>query len=153
MNETKYVYMQQVLPGLYLGSATASHRVSSKDLYHAGISEVIDVGGTNSSKKDRCPCVKYRFIPLQDNDSEDVTVCFRRCFNIMNKRLNPKNKQILIHCKHGISRSVSIVLAYLIHMGSFSSVDSALQYLQKEELSVTLYLNLSVKFISGASSI
>lgn len=126
----RYTYMQQVLPGLFLGSAVAAHRLLANELSKAGIADIIDVGKTNSNRKDRCPGIRYHFVELKDQKNEDITVCFRRCFNIMDKRLNGKNKRILIHCERGVSRSPSIVMAYLIQSKVVDSFEQALEYIK-----------------------
>ena len=55
--------------------------------------------------------IKYYEFPINDNRNEDISIHFEEINKIIGEN---KNKNILIHCQNAVSRSVAIVLAYLM---------------------------------------
>ena len=54
----------------------------------------------------------YLYIPGEDHERFNLSVYFDRCADFIDKVLKETN--VLVHCMAGISRSVSLVLAYLM---------------------------------------
>ncbi len=52
------------------------------------------------------------YVPADDHDSFDISKYFNQSINFIHDCLQKTN--ILVHCLAGVSRSVSLVLAYLI---------------------------------------
>jgi protein-tyrosine phosphatase len=57
---------------------------------------------------------EYLKLGLKDETSQDLKFCFDECFQFIENHLKNGNS-VLIHCMAGKSRSVSIVLAFLIY--------------------------------------
>jgi hypothetical protein len=57
--------------------------------------------------------VEYVRVPLNDHGSEDISKYFDSSAKIIQDALD-SGKTVLVHCKAGISRSASIVIAYLM---------------------------------------
>ena len=51
----------------------------------------------------------YKNIELEDVEDEDISLHFSECFNFIDN-----STKILIHCHAGVSRSASILIAYLM---------------------------------------
>lgn len=57
--------------------------------------------------------ITYKLVSISDSPTECISQYFEECFSFIQEALS-SNGSILIHCFQGISRSVSIVLAYLM---------------------------------------
>lgn len=56
----------------------------------------------------------YFHIPIRDNCSENISRYFQDCINFIDN-----NQTVLVHCQAGISRSPTIVMAYLMSKMTF----------------------------------
>ena len=74
--------------------------------------------------------IEYLNFQLKDTVSENIECLFFRCIKLINKVKEEKGR-ILIHCQMGISRSVSIVLAYLIYKNKWT-YDRAFNFLHSK---------------------
>ena len=54
----------------------------------------------------------YLYIPIDDKSSVDISQYFDRCSTFIHKSRAHTN--VLVHCKVGLSRSVTILIAYLM---------------------------------------
>ena len=107
-SKTKYFDMNEIEPGLFLGSLIAAK--NSVKLAEHGIDCILSVGmmipniiGLNDYD---------RFIITDEPDS-DMSEFFDRGIEFIERNLT-KNNKILVHCFAGVSRSATIVAAYLI---------------------------------------
>ena len=71
----------------------------------------------------------YLSFNLKDHVMEDIECLFYECITFIENVKN-KNGRVLIHCIQGISRSVSIVLAYLIYKEKYT-YDIAFNHVQQ----------------------
>jgi protein-tyrosine phosphatase len=55
----------------------------------------------------------YLYIPIKDNENERIDIYLKGTYEFIKSKIN-ENKNILIHCYAGISRSASIVINYFI---------------------------------------
>ncbi len=67
-------------------------------------------------------CERIR-IPLQDN-SEDNTKLILEGAKILNEYLLNKDSKVIVHCAAGMSRSVTIVLAWMILYKNYKYTDA-----------------------------
>ncbi len=74
--------------------------------------------------------IDYLTLNLKDNSKENIECIFYKCYDFINKCKNEK-KRILIHCYQGISRSVSIVISYLM-ISEKMSCDKAFNFVQRK---------------------
>ncbi|CAD8140718.1 unnamed protein product [Paramecium pentaurelia] len=75
----------------------------------------------------------YQHIILDDNENANISRHFEICFDFIEKGRSVGN--VLVHCMAGISRSATIVAAYLMKKHSISSKE-ALQQLQRKRWQV-----------------
>jgi len=100
----------QILPGIFLGSSAASRkRVFEK----CGIKGVLSLIAYREDHKFPSG-VEYKILPTEDNKNQDLAKHFDDTFNFIDMITSSKNSGILIHCLVGVSRSTTILLAYLI---------------------------------------
>jgi len=100
--------MNKIVPGLYIGSIYDSR--NQEKLKENGITHILSI-----HDKDQVNIPNYNYLRIfsHDSSSEDISHHFRQCIEFIHQtRLNGKN--VLVHCLAGISRSVTIVTAYLM---------------------------------------
>lgn len=101
-----------IIPGLYLGPCSSA---SSKPFLSSnGITSVLSVGATPSPKVDG---VTYHRLALTDSvASTSITRVLDAAVDIIDAALGAdKGKgKILVHCSAGMSRSPTVVVAYLM---------------------------------------
>lgn len=74
--------------------------------------------------------IKYHRIPIDDSDDQDIKQYLEKSYLILDECMNNnKNINILVHCQQGKSRSVSIVIYYLMKKYKLT-VSNALKYVQ-----------------------
>lgn len=104
-----------IIDRLYLGNVCAAHNTTWLKEYKIGL--IISVASEWQEACDNGIDVKLLSYDLDDKNSENVTKV-REIFNevallISGYLNNPDNPNILVHCNMGISRSASVVLAFL----------------------------------------
>jgi len=101
--------MQEIAPGLFLGGSRAAYDL---DLLTANnITHILQVTDEFKTKHRN---IKYKVIPAQDRLDYDLSQHFEDCIAFIDKVLSKKERAILVHCLAGISRSPSVVIAYMI---------------------------------------
>ena len=76
--------------------------------------------------------INYLTLNLKDNTNENIECIFYLCYDFIHK-CKMENKKILIHCYQGISRSVSIVISYLM-INNRINCDEAFNFVKKKRL-------------------
>jgi hypothetical protein len=72
--------------------------------------------------------ISYLTLNIRDNVSENIECLFFKCINYINEA-KEKDGRVLIHCYKGVSRSVSIIISYLIFLHKWS-YDEAFDFVQ-----------------------
>lgn len=118
--------MSLIIPNLYLGSIDEASDI--KWLNNNNIDVIYNVA-------EEVPTFFSRYIqtyklPLQDHSDQNITTTLPLSFSIIHNSLG-RRKNILVHCYAGVSRSASIVIAYI--MARFNlSFDDALSYVKSK---------------------
>eukprot|EP00916_Digyalum_oweni_P017015 GHVL01027897.1.p1 GENE.GHVL01027897.1~~GHVL01027897.1.p1 ORF type:complete len:616 (+),score=189.35 GHVL01027897.1:842-2689(+) len=99
----------EIVPSLYMGGAAVA--ADRELLKKNNISHIINAAG------DVCENLfpddfEYLTFYVKDAKSEEISVVFYRALEWIDKALK-NNKKVLVHCREGVSRSTSIVMAYL----------------------------------------
>lgn len=101
--------LSQVLPFLFLGSSVASLDLLS--LKERGITHVINA--TRSHPNFHGTQIKYLRVAIRDTEGEDLKPALPKvCAFIEEARRG--GGSALVHCSAGVSRSATLVLAYLL---------------------------------------
>jgi protein-tyrosine phosphatase len=114
--------MWRIVPRLYLGDCKDAH--DREMLLGVGITHILNCA-------EQLPCwyprdFQYCHLPLTDPDPEFHEYIEKLCKFIHRGR---KAGAVLVHCRAGLSRSPSAILAYLCWRGK--SLDEALELLRK----------------------
>eukprot|EP01098_Paradermamoeba_levis_P014637 TRINITY_DN7073_c0_g1_i1.p1 TRINITY_DN7073_c0_g1~~TRINITY_DN7073_c0_g1_i1.p1 ORF type:complete len:175 (+),score=30.79 TRINITY_DN7073_c0_g1_i1:39-563(+) len=99
-------------PFLYLGSATDATDIASLDqhgithILNLAAAEVATAGFYGDTRKEV-------HIQAQDDEEYQIHQHFDECFNFIDEAKSSGGK-VLVHCKAGVSRSASVVVAYVM---------------------------------------
>ncbi|KLO13176.1 phosphatases II, partial [Schizopora paradoxa] len=116
-----------IAPSLYLGPCTAA---SSRDFISSNaVTHILSIGCSPSK---RFEGVTYQRVALDDSPTSSITKACDVACDFIDDALNSQqgNGRILVHCKLGISRSSTIVAAYLMRRREMSLRDALRQILQ-----------------------
>jgi len=71
--------------------------------------------------------IKYVTLNLNIVDDEDADIysLFQQCFDFIEKA-RQSNHRVLVHCFQGVSRSATIILAYLLQSKAYSNLEDAI---------------------------
>ncbi|CAL1526254.1 unnamed protein product [Lymnaea stagnalis] len=106
-----------VLPYLYLGSAKNSADLSQLKKY--GITYILNVTTNVPNMFENEKNFKYLQIPISDHWSQNLSSFFPQAITFIDEARN-NQKGILVHCLAGISRSVTVTVAYLMSRESMT---------------------------------
>ena len=124
-------YNEIIKDFLYISSYKTASTVT--DLKNIKITNIINCSGDlceNLSEESSLLNIGYLTLNIKDNVSENIECLFFLCINYINE-VKEKKGRVLIHCYKGVSRSVSIVIAYLIYLYKWS-YDKAFDFVQSK---------------------
>ncbi|CAG8643175.1 2286_t:CDS:2, partial [Dentiscutata heterogama] len=100
----------EIIPRLYLGSKRAA--LDEDWLKYNKITDILTVA---QDIKPRFPkSFVYKVIPIRDSESQDISKYFEETFMFIQNVLDQEDRRILVHCEMGISRSPTVVIAYIM---------------------------------------
>ncbi|XP_053160704.1 dual specificity protein phosphatase 13-like isoform X1 [Hemicordylus capensis] len=119
-------HADEVWPNLFLGDLVIAH--SRFDLWKMGISHVLNAAhGTIYSQGSHGfygTTIEYHGVRAYDLPNFDISKFFCSAAEFIHKALTTPGAKILVHCAVGISRSSSLVLAYLMIFHHLSLVEA-----------------------------
>jgi len=109
----------EILPNLFLGNMFCASNESF--LREKRISKILIVGkGLNRSYPLK---FEYMEIPVEDEPDENLLPYFEACIEFIDSGLS-KKQAVLVHCAAGVSRSSTVVIAYLMRTQNMSFSDA-----------------------------
>lgn len=111
--------VDEIEPKLYLGNCTAARNI--KFLLSHKISHIITI--------DSFPIPAYvcssasvvnKYVHMADMARENILEHFVDCINLIEEALKDPDNGVLVHCFYGVSRSATIIIAYLMKKYSIS---------------------------------
>lgn len=130
---TQYLYFisepTHIIDNIYLGSAYNASNYGQ--LQNLNIGSIINM--TNDVSNHFPDDFKYEKYGLEDNNQDNIEEYLLKTYNFIIN--NQKDKNILIHCKMGASRSATIVLFYLMNNYKMS-MNKALDFLKNKRVIV-----------------
>jgi protein-tyrosine phosphatase len=117
-----------ILNGLYLGNFVSSQ--DSKFISESKIGAIVNC--TPSVPNKFCNEIEYMRLNLNDTSNEDDKMLkyINPAVEFIYKNLNIDGKNVFVHCHAGVSRSPTIVVAYLMKYYSMT-LDDAIRFVQK----------------------
>ena len=111
----------EILPHLYLGNAANS--VDREALARHRIQYVLNVTPDLPNVFESAGSIKYMQIPISDHWNQNLASFFPQAIQFI-EEARSSDKGVLVHCLAGVSRSVTITVAYLMHKCSLSLNDA-----------------------------
>nr|XP_006984823.1 dual specificity protein phosphatase 13 isoform X3 [Peromyscus maniculatus bairdii] len=120
-------HINEVWPNLFLGDAYAARDKSR--LIQLGITHVVNVAAgkfqvDTGAKFYRGTPLEYYGIEADDNPFFDLSVYFLPVARYIREALNSPRSRVLVHCAMGVSRSATVVLAFLMICENMTLVDA-----------------------------
>nr|XP_005280167.1 dual specificity protein phosphatase 9 [Chrysemys picta bellii]XP_023968642.1 dual specificity protein phosphatase 9 [Chrysemys picta bellii]XP_042717327.1 dual specificity protein phosphatase 9 [Chrysemys picta bellii]XP_042717328.1 dual specificity protein phosphatase 9 [Chrysemys picta bellii]XP_042717329.1 dual specificity protein phosphatase 9 [Chrysemys picta bellii] len=114
-------YPVQILPHLYLGSARDSANMET--LARLGIRYILNVTPNLPNLFEEQGGFRYKQIPISDHWSQNLARFFPEAIAFIDEAVS-QNCGILVHCLAGVSRSVTVTVAYLMQRLNLSLNDA-----------------------------
>lgn len=123
-------HISEIEPGLFMGDFTSSCQLST--LKENGITAIVSLANNRSEKwsrpdnRDLVPEDNHLFVPCADSPGQDILALLPKICDFIDSRrgkagTEPESQQcdggqsnVLVHCTAGVSRSATIVVAYLM---------------------------------------
>ncbi|XP_018402790.1 PREDICTED: dual specificity protein phosphatase 19-like [Cyphomyrmex costatus] len=106
VDEKPDLHVASIISGLYLGSQDSAVCIDILKKYE--IRHILSIGVNLLEKYDD---IQYHTCDLLDLPESDILPSIKKCIDIIHTNLK---ENILVHCNAGVSRSASIVIAYLM---------------------------------------
>lgn len=113
----------EIIPNLYLGN-----RLSTSFSKEIGVNFIISIGSQSQDQT-----IENLHIGLRDDNTLNISKELDQITALIDNLLE-NNKTILVHCKAGINRSPSFVLAYLCKYKNMSIDDGLIFILNKRKI-------------------
>ncbi|KAM9165421.1 interferon regulatory factor 4 isoform 3-T3 [Pangshura tecta] len=110
--------MNKILPGLFLGNFK-----DGRDAEQLSKNNVTHILSIHDGARPMLEGVKYLCIPAADSPSQNLTRHFKESIKFIHEcRL--RGEGCLVHCLAGVSRSVTLVVAYIMTIADFGWEDA-----------------------------
>ncbi|XP_070559736.1 dual specificity protein phosphatase 6-like [Ptychodera flava] len=139
----------EILPYLFLGSAQDSKNMDM--LSKHGIKYILNVTPNIPNCFESEGDFKYMQIPISDHWSQNLSVFFPEAIGFIEEARQAKCG-ILVHCLAGISRSVTVTVAYLMQKLALS-LNDAYDYVKKRKANISPNFNFMGQLLDFESTL
>ncbi|NXX74767.1 DS13B phosphatase, partial [Urocolius indicus] len=120
-------HVDQVWPNIYLGDAWAAR--SKATLQSLNITHILNAADgpysiNTGAKYYEDLQIEYYGVEAFDDPAFDLSIFFYDAANFIGKALNTSGGKVFVHCAMGVSRSASLVLAFLMIHENMTLVDA-----------------------------
>ena len=123
MNNLKVKSLNEIEDNLWLG--TYNSTLDTKDLKEKGIKKILTVM-SEKRKINNVELFTHKTIDVLDADYENIIQYFGECLNFIKG-----DDKVLVHCLGGVSRSPTIVIAYIMWIKKMK-YDEAIQFVKSK---------------------
>lgn len=103
----------EILPRLYLGDYHTA--VNKDEMIRLGITDMVTAEIKPIPPMEMADCIKrYLYINVMDHPKQDILSHFEVSNEFINNALRDPANKVYVHCVAGISRSASLVIAYIM---------------------------------------
>lgn len=133
MPDAGYTNVDQVEKNLYLGNVTTAMDLDW--LKKHNISHILTIETCPLPQKIETfmPHITFQYFHLADMPRADILSLFQSSFEFLDKALE-SGGTVLVHCFYGVSRSATLVIAYLMKKYSMSFSDAYELVKQKRKI-------------------
>ena len=121
---TKMNPMDEIIDNLYLGDFSSANNINK--LKELGIKNVLTILEDTYLKYNESDNINHKTIIVYDSVQENIIKHFGECLNFIKG-----DNKILVHCAAGISRSATVVVAYLM-WNKKMTYENALTFVRKK---------------------
>lgn len=111
----------EIVPFLFLGNAANSEDSEALQRHH--IQYILNVTPDLPNVFEDSGTIRYMQIPIADHMNQNLAIFFPQAIEFIDEARNSQ-KGVLVHCLAGVSRSVTITVAYLMYKLSLSLNDA-----------------------------
>lgn len=113
----------EILPRLFLGDICIA--ANKDEITRMGITDMITVEIKPLQASDLAPCVKrYLYINVMDHSKQDILSHFDTSNEFIESALKVPSNKVYVHCVAGISRSATLVIAYIMKTRSMNYTEA-----------------------------
>ena len=112
----------------------SSHALAAEPavLRALGVTHVINVTPDHpDAKGESADQLRYLRIPANDSCDQDLSTYFSRASDFIDRAFAGAGATVLVHCRHGQSRSATVVAAWLMRRDPTLTSEAALSYLRE----------------------
>jgi protein-tyrosine phosphatase len=119
--------IQEIIPGLFLSGQDVTKNkallIDEKKITH-----ILNLATNveNSFEKE----IIYKVFKVEDSLNQDLLECIHESISFIDSALKDKENKVLVHCNAGVSRSASIVIAFLMFKRIYNNYEDAFKHVQ-----------------------
>ncbi|MEO0236820.1 MAG: dual specificity protein phosphatase [candidate division WOR-3 bacterium] len=117
----------QINQEIFLGQSRTTEYVEI--LRNLGITHIVSIGQSPHPNTLTANFARFILYDIKDENTENILYYFPSIFHFMRQAIREGGK-IYVHCVMGISRSATIVIAFLRANGYFDSLQDAYNYVK-----------------------
>ncbi|KAK8741225.1 hypothetical protein OTU49_002565 [Cherax quadricarinatus] len=138
----------EVLPFLYIGNARDAQDL--RILQALGISRVLNVTSHVPGYHENSG-ICYKTLPAMDSGHQNLSQYFHEAIHFIDDA-RQAGARVLVHCQAGVSRSPTIVIAYLMKHTRMTMVDSY-KYVKSRRLIISPNLNFMGQLVEWEAAL